>query len=117
MVYSSLYRIWYKFLSFSKIIIFFLLSSILLESLSTACLKKTIKNNLWFIPVYTGYGISFYLFPKSLSKFSLNYAYSIWCGTGMIITLLVDVFIYKQIVNIQQIIGLIIIIFGIKVSS
>ena len=55
----------------------FLLSSILLETISTACLKKTLINKLWFIPVYTGYGLSFYMFPKSLTQFSLSSAYSI----------------------------------------
>ena len=33
----------------------YLISSILLETLSTTLLKKTIENKLWFIPTYIGY--------------------------------------------------------------
>ena len=44
-----------------------LLSSIILETCSTIMIKKTLKNKIWFIPVYAGYGLSFYMFPKSLN--------------------------------------------------
>ena len=91
-----------------------LVSSILLETLSTACLKKTLNNKIWFIPVYSGYGLSFYLFPKALSSFSLSSAYSIWCGLGMILTFLIDKLIYKELISYKKILGCFIIIYGIK---
>lgn len=92
----------------------FLLSSILLETISTACLKKTLINKLWFIPVYTGYGLSFYMFPKSLTQFSLSSAYSIWCGLGMLLTFMIDKIIYNQIITRQKMLGCLILIYGIK---
>ena len=95
----------------------YLLSSILLETVSTCCLKKTLTNKVWFIPVYLGYGTSFYVFPKALTKFSLSYAYTIWCGLGIILTTLVDVFIYKELLSLKKIMGSIIIIMGIKISK
>ena len=94
-----------------------LLFSIFLETLSTSCLKKTLTNKLWFIPVYSGYGISFYIFPKVLTKFSLSSAYTVWCGLGIILTTIVDNIIYKEIITLKKIIGSVIIIFGIKLSK
>ena len=91
-----------------------LITSILLETLSTACLKKTLNNKIWFFPVYSGYGLSFYLFPKALEKFSLSSAYSIWCGLGMLLTFIIDKIIYKEIITKQKIAACLIIIYGIK---
>lgn len=92
----------------------YLVSSILLETLSTACLKKTILNNIWYIPVYLGYAVSFYIFPKALTKFSLSTAYTIWCGVGIILTLLIDTYLYNEILTLRKLIGVLIIIAGIK---
>tara|TARA_Y100000768_G_scaffold379265_1_gene354739 strand:- start:1264 stop:1680 length:417 start_codon:yes stop_codon:yes gene_type:complete len=93
---------------------YYLLSSIFLETLSTGILKKTLINKIWFIPVYLGYGLSFYIFPKALTKFSLSNAYTIWCGVGIILTTIIDALIYKEIVTIKKILGLLTIISGIK---
>ena len=41
----------------------YLSSSIILETACTVCLTKVNNNKLWYIPIYTGYGLSFYLFP------------------------------------------------------
>lgn len=90
-----------------------LLGSILLETISTICLKKTLNNKLWYIASYTGYGISFYLFPKCLQKYKLNIAYSIWCGIGIIMTMLYESIFCKEIITLKKAYGSIIIIFGI----
>mgnify|MGYP001442560434 CR=1 FL=1 len=95
----------------------YLLSSILLETLSTTLLKKTVENKLWFVPTYLGYGISFYIFPKSLVKYSLSNAYTIWCSVGIILTTLIDYVFYKQIINFNKIVGIILILSGIKISK
>ncbi len=93
-----------------------LLSSIILETLSTICIKKTLHNKLWFFPVYSGYGLSFYMFPKSLTKFSLSTAYTIWCGIGIVLTTILDKIIYKELISLRKILGSLIIIYGIKLS-
>jgi len=93
-----------------------LLTSIILETCSTIMIKKTLNNKLWFIPVYVGYGLSFYMFPKSLSKFSLSSAYNIWCGVGILLTLIFDNIIYKEFISIKKLVGSLIIIYGIKLS-
>ncbi len=81
-------------------------SSILLETACTICLPKTSFNKLWFIPIYSGYGISFYLFPKCLNKYNLNVAYSIWCGFGIITTFLFDIILKKDIFTLKKVLGI-----------
>ena len=95
----------------------YLISSILLETLSTTLLKKTVENKLWFIPTYMGYGISFYIFPKSKKKYSLSNAYTIWCSLGIILTTIIDYVFYKQIINYNKIIGIVLILTGIKIAK
>ena len=75
----------------------YLYSSIALEVLSTTGLRKTLVNKIWYIPVYFGYGVSFYIFPKALAKYSLSYAYTLWCAIGIILTSAIDIIFYKTI--------------------
>ena len=93
----------------------YLASSILLETFSTICLKNVNKGKIWYIPSYLGYGISFYIFPKAFSKYSLTKAYAIWCGSGIILTTFADIILYNQLLNFRKIIGIISVIFGIFV--
>ena len=93
----------------------YLSSSIILETFSTVCLKNTLQNKLWYIPSYCGYAISFYIFPKSLTKYSLNTAYSLWCGFGIIFTSIIDKIFYKELLTLRKIAGMLIIIFGIVI--
>lgn len=94
-----------------------LLSSIILETCSTICMKKTLNNKKWFFPVYIGYALSFYMFPKSLNKYSLSTAYMIWCGIGIILTNIMDNIIYKEIITLKKIFGSLIIIIGMKLTK
>ncbi|ALH23058.1 quaternary amonium transporter [Chrysochromulina ericina virus CeV-01B] len=95
----------------------YLLGSILLETCATCGLKYTLKNKFWYIPVYMGYGVSFYIFPKSLVKYSLSTAYTIWCGVGLILTTTVDILIYKELLTIRKFLGLLAVIIGIKITK
>ena len=93
-----------------------LLSSIILETCSTIMIKKTLNNRLWFIHVYAGYCLSFYMFPNLLTKFSLSSSYNIWCGVGILLTLIFDNIIYKEYISIKKLLGSLTIIYGIKLS-
>lgn len=95
----------------------YLVTSILLETCATCGLKYTLKNKLWYIPVYMGYGVSFYIFPKSLVKYSLSTAYTIWCGVGLILTTSVDILIYKELLTLRKFLGLLAVIIGIKITK
>ena len=93
----------------------YLFLSIILETSSTVCLKNVIYNKLWYIPSYAGYAISFYIFPKSFSKYSLSKAYTLWCGFGIIFTSIIDFFLYKELLNFRKILGIFITIIGISI--
>ena len=72
-----------------------LMGSIILETCSTALLKNTAKNKIWFLPVYSGYAISLYIFPRCLDKYALSTAYSIWCIGGIVLTTTLDRIFFK----------------------
>tara|TARA_Y100000992_G_C21207903_1_gene463896 strand:+ start:684 stop:1046 length:363 start_codon:yes stop_codon:yes gene_type:complete len=91
----------------------YLSSSIVLETACTFCLPNVKYNKLWYVPVYTGYGISFYLFPKCLDKYTLNMAYTIWSGVGIMSTFILDVLLKRDVFTLKKLLGIFIIIQGI----
>ena len=95
----------------------YLFTSIIIETLSTCCLKLALNNKLFYIPMYLGYGTSFYIFPKCLTKFSLSSAYTIWCGLGIIMTTVIDKLFYKELITIKKLCGTLIIILGIGLTK
>ena len=95
----------------------YLFLSIILETSSTICLRNVNFNKLWYIPSYLGYGISFYIFPKSLTKYSLSTAYQIWSGFGIILTTLIDTIYFNNILKIKNLLGILIMIIGIGLAK
>ena len=95
----------------------YLFFSIILETSSTICLRNVNFNKLWYIPSYLGYGISFYIFPKSLSKYSLSTAYQIWCGFGILLTTFIDTIYFNNILKIKNLLGIFIMIIGIGLAK
>ena len=90
----------------------YLASSIVLETACTLCLPKSNENKLWFVPIYMGYGTSFYMFPKCLDKYSLNIAYTIWSGVGIVFTYLVDLGLKRDVFTFKKILGIFTILSG-----
>lgn len=95
----------------------YLIGSIILETASTLMIKNTNQNKIWFIPVYLGYGISFYFFPKSLEYYDISVAYTAWCGIGIIFTNLFDLIILKKILTFRKIISILFVVSGIYLSK
>tara|TARA_Y100000389_G_scaffold73654_1_gene70295 strand:+ start:3277 stop:3633 length:357 start_codon:yes stop_codon:yes gene_type:complete len=91
----------------------YLSSSILLETACTLCISKVNQNKLWFIPIYTGYGISFYLFPKSFVKYSVSTAYTLWSGFGIVLTFIIDLLLQRETFHIKKALGMSSVLFGI----
>ena len=91
----------------------YLSSSILLETACTLCISNVNQNKLWFIPIYTGYGISFYLFPKSFVKYSVSTAYTLWSGFGIVLTFIIDLLLQRETFHIKKALGMSSILFGI----
>ena len=95
----------------------YLFTSIILETASTICLRNVNYNKLWYIPSYLGYGISFYIFPKSLTKYNLSTAYQIWSGFGIILTTLIDTIFFNYILKIKNLLCILIMIIGIGLAK
>lgn len=95
----------------------YLLSSVLTESISTILLDRTRINNLYYIPSIIGYTVSFYIFPKSLGKYSIGIAYTIWCCIGIITTSTYDMIINHTIFTFKKFIGFVVILCGMLISS
>ena len=95
----------------------YLFTSIILETASTICLRNVNYNKLWYIPSYLGYGVSFYIFPKSLTKYNLSTAYQIWSGFGIILTTLIDTIFFNYILKIKNLLGILIMIIGIGLAK
>ncbi len=95
----------------------FLASSIIVETACTFCLPNVNNNKLWYIPIYTGYGLSFYLFPKCLDKYSLSTAYTLWSAFGIILTFIFDILLKREIFKFKKIIGISTIIYGISLMK
>jgi len=95
----------------------FLMGSVMLETISTICITKTNKNKLWFLPVYLGYFISFYLFPKCLNKYSISVAYTLWCGFGIISTNFADFILFGKSFTCKKVLSIFIILFGIFLNK
>ena len=95
----------------------YLFTSIILETASTICLRNVNYNKLWYIPSYLGYGGSFYIFPKSLTKYNLSTAYQIWSGFGIILTTLIDTIFFNYILKIKNLLGILIMIIGIGLAK
>lgn len=93
----------------------YLTSSIILETACTLCLSNVNENKLLYIPIYLGYGTSFYFFPKSLSKYSLSTAYTMWSGFGIIFTFITDILLKKEVFELKKVIGILAVIFGISI--
>ena len=94
-----------------------LATSIALETASTCLLRNTISNKVWFVPVYAGYALSFYLFPKALGKYALGVAYTIWSGFGIMCTALYDVLLLRQIYQRRQLVGMLLVAVGIYLAN
>ncbi len=91
----------------------YLTSSVLLETACTFCLPNVNNNKLWFIPIYTGYAISFYFFPKCLTKYTLSTAYTLWSGFGILFTFMLDIILKREILKAKKLLGIWIVILGI----
>lgn len=92
----------------------YLTTSVILESACTFCLPNVNNNKMWFIPIYTGYAISFYFFPKCLTKYTLSTAYTLWSGFGVLFTFMLDIILKREVLKIKKLLGIGILILGIS---
>ena len=89
--------------------------SILLEVFSTQMMKLSDGFTKLFpsIAFAIGMGSCFYIFSKTLAILPLGIAYAIWAGLGTALTALLAVFLWKETMTLQMIIGILFIIIGV----
>lgn len=74
------------------------------------------NNLLWYILFCTGLiiaGINTFFFTKSLKDINLGIAYPIFSGVSIALIIIISFFVFHEKLNLLNIIGAIIIIFGI----
>ncbi len=67
--------------------------------------------------VVVGYGISFYLLSLSLKAIPLGTAYALWSGIGIVLTVIIGMFLWREPMDWARGIGIMLIIIGIAVIN
>lgn len=97
----------------------FLAIAIVGEVIATTALKLSdgFTKVIPSIVVTVGYGVAFYFLSLSLETISLGVAYAIWSGVGIVLTIAVGVFLWRESLDIARIIGSTLIISGILIIN
>ena len=98
---------------------YFLLGAIAFEVLGTMLLPAT-KNFTKVLPsviLLFSYIVSFYFLSLTVDKLPLALVYSTWAGLGVLTVTLLSYFIYRQHINWQSVIGLLLIVIGVVIVN
>jgi len=95
--------------------IFYLLTAIVSEVFGSSMLKlSTIaKSRLPVVGIIVGYIVSFYLLSLALITIPLSFGYAVWSGLGTALTAIVGVYLFKEKINKQTVIGIVLLVIGI----
>ncbi|MFF0830976.1 DMT family transporter [Brevibacillus sp. NPDC003359] len=96
--------------------------AILLELAGTTSMKLSAGfTKLWpSILMFLLYGASFTLLNFALSYIQVGVAYAIWSGVGIVLITFVGIFLFQEMINLQQMLWMSLIVIGViglKVSS
>ena len=99
--------------------IIFLSIAIISEVIATTALKLSdgFTKVIPSIVVTIGYGVAFYFLSLSLKTIPIGVAYAIWSGVGIVLTIVVGVFLWRESLDIARIIGSALIIGGILIIN
>ena len=87
--------------------------TVVCECAGTMALRLAVENEWWMIPAYVFYMLGLTVFPRVLTKVSLGVAYSIWCGTGCVLSTTVSTIAFGEEFSIAKLTGLIMVMGGI----
>lgn len=95
--------------------IVYLAGAIIAEVFGTTMMKLTaiLKSKLPILGIVVGYGAAFYLLSLALMFVPLSFAYAVWSGTGTALTAMIGYFIFKEEINMQTGLGIVLLIVGI----
>lgn len=97
----------------------YLLIAVVAEVFATSALKLSDGfTKLWpSVVVVIGYSAAFYSLSLSLRTLSLSTAYASWCGLGIVLVALVQVFWFRNGIDLAGFVGLGLIIAGVLVVN
>jgi len=97
----------------------FLAVAIVAEVFGSSMMKLSngFKKILPSIGMIAGMGLAFYCLSMALNTIPLGTGYAIWSGVGTALTTLVGVLIYKEKINTQKVMGILLIIVGVVVMK
>ena len=93
----------------------FLIGAIISEVFGATMLKLSqgFTKYLPIMGVVLGYVLAFFLLSKALEGLPLGLSYATWSGVGTILTVVIGVYLFKEKVNRQGLLGIFILIIGI----
>jgi len=92
----------------------YLAGAITAEVFGSSMMKLTtiVKSKKPILMFIIGYAIAFYLLSLALFTIPLSFAYAVWSGVGTALTAIVGLLIFKEKINVQTAIGIMLIIIG-----
>ncbi|MDO9149804.1 MAG: multidrug efflux SMR transporter [Methylotenera sp.] len=93
--------------------------AIVAEVVATSTLKMTAEFTK-LVPslvVVVGYAVAFYFMTISLRVLPVGIMYAIWAGLGVVLVTVVGWVVYKQVLDLPAILGLVLIIAGVVIIN
>ncbi|MBN6206551.1 multidrug efflux SMR transporter [Ralstonia pickettii] len=93
--------------------------SIIGEVFGSSLLKASngFKRLLPALGVVVGYAVAFYMLSITLTELPIGTVYAIWSGAGTALTALVGIFVYKEVLNLKKMVGIMLIIIGVALVN
>lgn len=93
----------------------FLAGAIITEVFGSTTLKLSHGFTRWApsVGVVIGYAAAFYLLSKALQVLPLGLSYATWSGVGTILTVMIGVGLFKEKINRQGLLGIMMLTVGI----
>lgn len=91
--------------------------AIVSEVIGTSALKASKEfTQLWpSVAVVGGYVIAFYFLTLSLRHIAVGIAYAIWAGLGIVLITLAGRVLYRQVLDMPAVLGMLLIICGVVI--
>ncbi len=86
----------------------YLAAAIIAEVVGTSFLAKAVREGGYsgYIIMAAALAISYYFLSLSVRQISVGIAYAVWEGLGLVLLSVIGVLFFKEILSIQQILGL-----------
>lgn len=100
-----------------KLAYFLLMCTVFCECAGTFALRLAVSNGAWFFPAICLYVMSFAVFSRVLTTLPLGLAYSVWSGSGCIVSFVSSVVYFGEELSLHKVVGVCMILLGIVVMT